>query len=201
MTVGAVSNLGLGLGSTNYSQLYNDPYFLQALQSPNYYQLQAQNMQQVGTQVPTATATTNPSFKGASEQIAEKKKSNAGKWVLGILATAGTIFAAWKCHGKGIGENWYSKIWDGAEAVSKWKFKSSSVAEAAETQKPQLTVMQAVNQHRAEQANQIVRNMERVNLETNPTLHKMKQQRYEQFWEENADKIDDMYNKAMASKV
>ena len=26
MTVGAVSNLGLGLGSTNYSQLYNDPY-------------------------------------------------------------------------------------------------------------------------------------------------------------------------------
>ena len=43
MTIGAVSNLGLGLGSTNYMQYYNDPYFLQALQSPNYYQLQAQN--------------------------------------------------------------------------------------------------------------------------------------------------------------
>ena len=136
MTIGAVSNLGLGLGSTNYMQYYNDPYFLQALQSPNYYQLQAQNMQQAGTQLPNPTAIANPSFKGASEQIADKgekteKKSNkAAKWVLGTLATAGTIFAAWKCHGKGIGENWYSKIWDGAkrywnqaiDAISKWKF-------------------------------------------------------------------------------
>ena len=143
MTIGAVSNLGLGLGSTNYMQYYNDPYFLQALQSPNYYQLQAQNIQQPGTQVPTPTATANPSFKGASEQIADKgekteKKSNkAAKWVLGTLATAGTIFAGYKCFKKGGGKEFkdvFSTIWkgfkqywdDGIDAISKWQFNKPS---------------------------------------------------------------------------
>ena len=76
MTVGEVSNLGMGLGSTNFSQYYNDPYFLQALQSPNYYQLQAQNMQQAGT--PTATTVTpqaNPTFNGASVAVLQEYTS------------------------------------------------------------------------------------------------------------------------------
>ncbi len=147
MTVGAVSNYGtntgLGIGSLNYSQCYNDPYFIQAFQSPNYYQMQAQNTQQAGAQAQTATTPTtgvNPSFKGAAEEIAgksEKKNNSAAKWVLGTFAAVGTALLAWKCHGKGVGEKWYSKIWDGAkqywdigiDKIGKLKFNKTELDE------------------------------------------------------------------------
>ena len=141
MAVEAINNYGVG--SANYSQYY-DPYFLQAYQSPNYYQLQAQNNQQTGGNS-TVTTTANPNFKGATAEIvnsnAESKKTNkVAKWVLGTLATAGTVFAAWKCHGKGVGEKWYSKIsdgfkkyWDnGIDWVSKLKFNKTELDDPLE---------------------------------------------------------------------
>ena len=133
--------MNLAIGGYAY-----DPYFMQAYSSPNYNaqlaQKQAQQYAQAQTQTQTQTAGTNPTntatannvnFKGAADSIKEEKSSSTAKWILGTLATAGTIYLGYKCHGKGIGENWYSKVWDGAkqywnkavETIGKWTVKTN----------------------------------------------------------------------------
>ena len=126
-----------------------DPYFMQAFSFPNYNQQLGQTqLKQQSQQVQTTTTNTSQTdttttgkpinFKGAAESIKEEKSSSTAKWILGTLATAGTIYLGYKCHGKGIGENWYSKIWDGAkqywnkavETVGKWTVKTNAVKPA-----------------------------------------------------------------------
>lgn len=112
----------------NYgNDLLNDQYFLQALQSPNYYSAvqtpQVPQLPQV-SQVDTTTTNQavdslkNVNFTGASDAITEKqeeKKSSAAGWLLTAIGTVLTGIAAWKCHGKGAGKEWYTKMWNGAK--------------------------------------------------------------------------------------
>ncbi len=119
---GAISSVN-GLNTMNYGALLNDPYFQQAFNSPNVNAQQSIMNQGTMTQ-PVATQSTavpttqvTPSFKGASQEIAEegeKKKSNGWKWALGLAAAAGLAFCGYKCYTKGTGEG-LAKILDGAK--------------------------------------------------------------------------------------
>ena len=118
-----------------------DPYFMQAYNSPNYYaqlaqtqtQTAATNQTNTNTNTNTNTTASAVNFKGAADSIKEEKSSNTAKWILGTLATIGTVYLGYKCHGKGIGENWYSKVWVGAkqywnkavETIGKWTVKTN----------------------------------------------------------------------------
>lgn len=139
MTIPAVGADSL---ATNYTNLYNDPCFIQAYNSPNYYQLaQAQTQAQTQTQQPVQTVQNNatlPSdsvqFKGASEQIESgKKKSNGAAWgIIGGLITIGTAVLCKKAHGIGNASTWYGKVGDGlkqyfnrsTKTIGSWKFKN-----------------------------------------------------------------------------
>lgn len=126
----AIPAVGADSLAVNYANLYNDPYFLQALNSPNYYQYAQNQVQpnlvsQYTTQADT-TGVTIPAdsvqLRGAGEQIeGGKKKSKGAAWILGTLLAAGTIFAGVKCHGKGaeLADSLLGKIGKGAEAY--WK--------------------------------------------------------------------------------
>ena len=125
MTVGAVSNMGYGvMGRYNG---YNDPYFMQAYNSPNSnYQL-AQQQAQMAQQAQAASQAqsqsvaptqTSPSFQGgASDAIqaeAQEEGSSIGKWILGIGSLAALAWGGFKCFKKGNGEG-LAKLWDGAK--------------------------------------------------------------------------------------
>ena len=129
----------MSVDSLGMYNLYNNPYFLQALNTPN---INAQAVQQNLNQNQTNTAQTvteddlstgnSPSFNGASEAIAEntKKSNTAANLILWGATLAATIWGGYKCHRKGVGENMFAKILDGAkqywnkgiDAISKWKF-------------------------------------------------------------------------------
>ena len=105
-------------GMNNFQNYYNNPYFLQAFNSPNYNQyMQAQqgNVQQNfnnvaqttgqnGTQLPNGA---NVNFQGAQNAIAnqgkEEKSGNGLAWALGITATA--IGTAWWLASRGKARN------------------------------------------------------------------------------------------------
>ena len=117
MTAGlSVAN---GLYGSNMQNYYNNPYFLQAYNSPNYNQMYGQQAmygqpmygqtmygqqaygQQPTNNVPTTQLpdTNNVSFQGAGNSISaeakeEKKDGNGLAWALGIGATA-LITAGW----------------------------------------------------------------------------------------------------------
>lgn len=103
----------------NYTNLYNDPYFLAAYNSPNINQNQ-QNMQntqgaQIG-QAPVGVPQTQNNTVFQGQQTAETKKSNkTAKTILGIASAAALIFAGYKCHGKGVGDGFFNKILDGGK--------------------------------------------------------------------------------------
>lgn len=122
MTVGAVTPVGVtGMG-------YNDPYFLQAYNSPNSnYQLAQQQAQMAQQQAAAQSAAqaapqsgiqTSPAFKGSADSIQqeakEEKGSSAGKWILGIASVAALAWGGYKCFKKGNGEG-LAKLWDGAK--------------------------------------------------------------------------------------
>lgn len=126
MTVGATTNMGYGAMGMN-GLGYNDPYFIQAYNSPNsnhqLAQQQAQMAQQAQAQMAaqsaTPTAGANPSFQGGATQAIqteakEEKGSSVGKWILGIAAVAGLAWGGYKCFTKGNGEG-LAKLWDGAK--------------------------------------------------------------------------------------
>ncbi len=101
--------------------LYNDPYLMQALNSPNYYQMQQAQQSVAQTQIPavattatdTATAT-NPAFQG---KVAESSDSGTGTAVAlaataAIGGTALWILSRGKARGaKGIVEQ-FKKGWE-----------------------------------------------------------------------------------------
>ena len=117
MTIGAITPMG-----------YNDPYFMQAYNSPNSnYQLAQQQAQmaqqqaqaQMAAQPATPAAGTSPSFQGGATQAIqteakEEKGSSAGKWILGIASVAALAWGGYKCFKKGNGEG-LAKLWDGAK--------------------------------------------------------------------------------------
>ena len=118
MTVGAITPMG-----------YNDPYFMQAYNSPNsnYQLMQQQQAQMAQQQAATQAATQNsaqsaisesPAFKGSAAAIQseakEEKGSSAGKWILGIASVAALAWGGYKCFKKGNGEG-LAKAWDGAK--------------------------------------------------------------------------------------
>ena len=163
MTVGATTNMGYGAMGMN-GLGYNDPYFIQAYNSPNSnYQLaqqQAQMAQQAQAQMAAQSATptvgTSPSFQGGATQAIqteakEEKGSSVGKWILGIATVAGLAWGGYKCFKKGNGEG-LAKLWDGAKQywddgckwVKGWFSKSADKADdaaAAVTQnKPPVTI-------------------------------------------------------------
>lgn len=90
------------------SSLYNDPYFMQALNSPNYYQLQQAQQSATQTQTPTtadtatsSTNATNPTFQG---KAAESTGSGTGVAVALTAAAAIGGTALWILNrGKGKG--------------------------------------------------------------------------------------------------
>ena len=122
---GAISNV-TGLNTMNYSNLYTDPYFQQAFNSPNINAQQATVNQSIMGQQPSAQTISQPtvktqatpSFKGASDEITKgeekNKKSNFWKWALGAVAVAGLAWCGYKCYNKGTGEG-LTKICDGAK--------------------------------------------------------------------------------------
>lgn len=101
-----------------------DPYFLQAYNSPNYYQMQQ-------AQTPSAPTTSNISFKGNDStgntdttQQNAKKKNNATAWT--IIGTVATVGAAALCHKAGAvkgTKGFWKKIGDGAKDISQNAFK------------------------------------------------------------------------------
>ena len=120
-----------------------NPYFLNAFYSPNFNAGYAQQNKSTNTAQSTPDASkittekeikgVNPQFKGSAEEIAATqsgKKSNGAAWLITLLCTAGTIFAGWKCHGKGSGDEILTKTLNGAkqywnqaiEKIGKWKF-------------------------------------------------------------------------------
>ena len=124
-----------------------DKCFLQAYQSPNnYYAVQTQksdSTQQAGSATNTQSTDSlkNVNFKGASDAITEnqEKKSSAAGWLLVGVGTILTGLAAWKCHGKGVGDDIFKRTWDGAkkywdqgiDKIAKWKFNKPAVDEDA----------------------------------------------------------------------
>ena len=113
MTVGAITPMG-----------YNDPYFMQAYNSPNsnYQLMQQQQAQMAQQQAATQAATQNsaqsaisesPAFKGSAAAIQseakEEKGSSAGKWILGIASVAALAWGGYKCFKKGNGEGFASE--------------------------------------------------------------------------------------------
>ena len=138
----AIPGVGADSLLTNYTNYCNDPCFIQANNSPNYYQLaQAQTQTQTQTQQPVQTVKNNatlPSdsvqFKGASEQIENgKKKSNGAAWgIICGLITIGTAVLCKKAHKIGNAETMFGKIGDGlkqyfnksAKAIGSWNFKN-----------------------------------------------------------------------------
>lgn len=126
MTVGATTNIGYGAMGMN-GLGYNDPYFMQAYQSPNSnYQLAQQQAQmaqqaqaQMAAQSATPTSGASPSFQGGATQAIqteaqEEKGSSVGKWILGIASIAGLAWGGYKCFKKGNGEG-LAKLWDGVK--------------------------------------------------------------------------------------
>ncbi len=127
---GAINGFSYGYGYGNNNMYgmnglgYNDPYFIQAYNSPNYnYQLlqqqqqQAQIAQQTAQQQQIEPTQTSPSFQGAAKAIEQEqpeKKSKASKWVLGIASVIGLAWAGYKCFKKGDGTG-LAKIFDGAK--------------------------------------------------------------------------------------
>lgn len=104
--------------------LYNDPYLMQALNSPNYYQLQQAQQSATQTQTPvvattdtTATAT-NPTFQG---KVAESTGSGSGTALAltAVAAVGGT--ALWLVsRGKSRGaEGFINQIKKGIESLGK----------------------------------------------------------------------------------
>ena len=128
---GAINGFSYGYGYGNNNMYgmnglgYNDPYFIQAYNSPNYnYQLLQQQQQQAQIAQQTAQqqqqiepTQTSPSFQGAAKAIEQEqpeKKSKASKWVLGIASVIGLAWAGYKCFKKGDGTG-LAKIFDGAK--------------------------------------------------------------------------------------
>ncbi len=163
MTVGATTNMGYGAMGMN-GLGYNDPYFIQAYQSPNSnYQLAQQQAQmaqqaqaQMAAQSATPTAGANPSFQGGATQAIqteakEEKSGSAAKWILGIATVAGLAWGGYKCFKKGNGEG-LAKLWDGAKQYwddgCKWvkglfgksADKADDVAAAVTQNKPPVTI-------------------------------------------------------------
>ena len=117
MTAGLSAMNGLYGSTYGMQNYYNNPYFLQAYNYPNYNQMYAQ--QQVPVQQVPATSTVNsqnPSqltnssninFQGAQNVITneakEEKKGNGLAWALGIGATA--IGASWWLASRGKARN------------------------------------------------------------------------------------------------
>ena len=107
-----------------------DPYFLQAYNTPNYYQLaQAQQTQQAqqASQIPaqsasqnvsqSAQASSSPSFQGKS---AEKEDSGINWGAIGLTLVTTGIGAAWwfASKGKKAGvEGLWNQIQTGAKSV------------------------------------------------------------------------------------
>lgn len=107
--------------------LYNDPYLMQALNSPNYYQMK--QAQQAGTQATNATqsstptaGTNNPSFQGGATNVANAG-SGSGTGVAitltSLAAVGGT--ALWLLNrGKGKGaKNFLEQIKLGWQSLGK----------------------------------------------------------------------------------
>lgn len=121
MAVGLTAMNGLYGNSYGMQNYYNNPYFLQAYNSPNYNQFmqtqqrtyQQQSVANTAGQVNTqggvqATSGTNVNFKGAQSQITndakeEKKGSNGLAWLFGIGATV--IGTCWWLASRGKARN------------------------------------------------------------------------------------------------
>lgn len=114
---------------TGFQAIGADPYFLQAYNSPNYYQLmqtqQAQQAQQAsqtgavaGVQNPTSQVQQTPTFKGAQEDTTKSSGTNWGALGLTLLTTG--IGACWwfASKGKAAGaEGLWKQIKTGATSV------------------------------------------------------------------------------------
>ena len=155
MTAGlSVAN---GLYGSNMQNYYNNPYFLQAYNSPNYNQMYGQQAmygqpmygqtmygqqaygQQPTNNVPTTQlpGTNNVSFQGAGNSISaetkeEKKGGNGLAWVLGIGATvAGT--ALWLAS-RGKARN-ATGIWNQIKLGATSLFKDPKILKGADIAK------------------------------------------------------------------
>ena len=151
---GAINGFSYGYGYGNNNMYgmnglgYNDPYFIQAYNSPNYnYQLLQQQQQQAQIAQQTAQqqqqiepTQTSPSFQGAAKAIEQEqpeKKSKASKWVLGIASVIGLAWAGYKCFKKGDGTG-LAKIFDGAKKYgsSAWNCVKGWFGKSATTTNP-----------------------------------------------------------------
>lgn len=146
MTAGLSAMNGL-YGMNNFQNYYNNPYFLQAFNSPNYNQyMQAQqgNVQQNfnnvpqtngqnGTQLPNGA---NINFQGAQNAIAnqakEEKSGNGLAWALGIAATA--IGTAWWLASRGKARN-ANGLWNQIKLGATSLFNKPTIIKGADIAK------------------------------------------------------------------
>ena len=133
-------------GMQNY---YNNPYFIQAYNSPNYNQM-LQSQQQNYSQQPTNTTSqtvgqtgvqlpngSNVIFQGAQSQITnganevkeEKKGGNGLAWLLGLTATA--IGTAWWLASRGQARN-ATGLWNQIKLGAVSLFKDPTVLKGAD---------------------------------------------------------------------
>ena len=127
MADNAISGINPYLMSAN-SALMNDPYFLAAYKSPNYYQLAAAQTQQGQTadQTINTTAATAPQQQVTQPQTAEKS-SHKGL-AAGLILTAGATALCFAAHGKGNKKlDLIPRIGDGLKNM--WKSVTKTVGE------------------------------------------------------------------------
>lgn len=146
MTAGLTAMNGLYGNSYGMQNYYNNPYFLQAYNSPNYNQMiQAQQQMyaqqpatntlgqtghQSGLQIPSGT---NVNFQGAQSAISnegkEEKKSNGLAWAIGIGATA--IGACWWLASRGKARN-ATGLWNQIKTGFKSLYKKPNIVKEAQ---------------------------------------------------------------------
>lgn len=150
MAVGLTAMNGLYGNSYGMQNYYNNPYFLQAYNSPNYNQFmqtqqptyQQQSVANTAGQVNTqggvqATSGTNVNFKGAQSQITndakeEKKGSNGLAWLFGIGATV--IGTCWWLASRGKARN-ATGLWNQIKLGAISLFKDSKILKGADIAK------------------------------------------------------------------
>ena len=126
MADNAISGINPYLMSSN-SALMNDPYFLAAYKSPNYYQLAAAQTQQGQTAgQTTTTVATAPQQQVTQPQTAEKS-SHKGL-AAGLILAAGATALCIAAHGKGNKKlDLIPRIGDGFKNM--WKSVTKTVGE------------------------------------------------------------------------
>lgn len=126
MADNAISGINPYLMSAN-SALMNDPYFLAAYKSPNYYQLAAAQTQQGQTAGQTTTAATAASPQQVTQPQTAEKSSHKGL-AAGLILAAGATALCIAAHGKGNKKlDLIPRIGDGLKNM--WKSVTKTVGE------------------------------------------------------------------------